>query len=332
VPTQKLSSVDAFVVIDLDDAPVSTGIVRCAPKLLPSGAADLARSLTYSYASLGMQRSGASAGINAPVPERGAAINAFVAEVAPMVERQAFLPDAGKGVNAAELESLLAHDPRRPLSAEEHDTLVAAGAIAAAELVAGSLDGRHVVIEGLGRNSAPLVARLLEKGAKVVAASTTKGSVADPQGLSALDLAKGESIAGDGAEPAYKALGVPCDVIFTGSKIGAIDHKGAGFVDAKVVVPTAPIPVTAKALATLRRSGAAVLPDFVTLAGPLLAAWGDPSRSIADAEKDAAAAVQAILAEVLPHADGPLLGACERAEAFLRTWRPSLPFGRPLAA
>ena len=31
------------------------------------------------------------------------------------------------------------------------------------------------------------------------------------------------------------------------------------------------------------------------------------------------------------HADGPLLGACHRAEAFLRTWQDTLPFGRPLA-
>lgn len=331
MPTHKLSNVDAFVVIDLDDAPVSTGIVRCAPKLLASGAADLARSLTYSYASLGMQRSGASAGVNAPAPERNAAVAAFVNEIAPVVERHAFLPDPGKGVSAADLEPLRAHDPRRALTGDEHDALLAAGAIAAAESVVGNLDGRQVVIEGLGRNSAPLVARLLEKGAKVVAASTAKGSVADPQGLSGLDLAKGESIAGEGADPAYKALGVACDVLFTGSKTGAVDHKGAEHVDTKVVVPTAPIPVTAKALAMLRRRGAVVMPDFVTLAGPLLAAWGDPGRSIADAEKDTITAVQAILAEVASHPDGPLLGACERAEAFLRTWRSSLPFGRPLA-
>jgi hypothetical protein len=41
--------------------------------------------------------------------------------------------------------------------------------------------------------------------------------------------------------------------------------------------------------------------------------------------------VVAVLDEVLDHADGPLLGACYRAEAFLRTWRDTLPFGRPLA-
>ena len=54
MPIKKLTTVEGFVVLDLDDAPVSTGIVRSAPSILQSGAADLARSLTYAYASLGL--------------------------------------------------------------------------------------------------------------------------------------------------------------------------------------------------------------------------------------------------------------------------------------
>ena len=37
------------------------------------------------------------------------------------------------------------------------------------------------------------------------------------------------------------------------------------------VVPTGPVPLTAKALAVLRAAGRTVLPDFVTTAGPSLA-------------------------------------------------------------
>ena len=33
----------------------------------------------------------------------------------------------------------------------------------------------------------------------------------------------------------------------------------------------------------------------------------------------------------LAHDDGPLLAGCYQAEAYLRTWREQLPFGRPLA-
>jgi len=34
---------------------------------------------------------------------------------------------------------------------------------------------------------------------------------------------------------------------------------------------------------------------------------------------------------VVGHGNGPVLGACERAEAFLAGWLDELPFGRPMA-
>ena len=64
VGLRKLSSTNAFVVTDLVDVP-SFGIVRCAKKILQGGAKDLARSMTYTFASFEMQRGGASGGINA---------------------------------------------------------------------------------------------------------------------------------------------------------------------------------------------------------------------------------------------------------------------------
>ena len=63
--TRKLSTTDAFVVVDLPDAPVAAGVVRLAPKVLIDGATWLARSQTYQFAVFGRKASGASAGINA---------------------------------------------------------------------------------------------------------------------------------------------------------------------------------------------------------------------------------------------------------------------------
>jgi glutamate dehydrogenase (NAD(P)+) len=332
VPVQKLTSVDGFVVVDLDDAPVSTGIVRSAPTILASGAADLARTLTYAYASVGMQRGGASAGVNATDDTRADALRAFADEIAPMVAAGTFLPDPGKGVAEEALAPLRANDPRVPVPDKLRDRLVAAGALAAAEQATGGLDGKTVAIEGYDETGRQLVGLLIERGAKVVAVSTPKGTRHDVDGLSAFELGKGAAVVGDGAEPAFKVLGAPCDVLFTGSKMGAVDHKGAAFVTARAVVPIGPIPVTAKALAVLRRQGTVTLPDFVVLVGPLLAAWGASGRDTETLEAETRDAVAGILGEVAAHPDGPLLGACERAEAFLRTWRSALPFGRPLAA
>ena len=88
VTVTKLTSTDAFYVVDLPDAPVATGVVRWAKKILLGGAEDLARSLTYSYAVLGQQVSGASAGINAEPDGRAEAIAHFVTEVSPAGRRR----------------------------------------------------------------------------------------------------------------------------------------------------------------------------------------------------------------------------------------------------
>ncbi|MEM8708114.1 MAG: hypothetical protein AAGE98_16745, partial [Actinomycetota bacterium] len=57
-----------------------------------------ARSQTYTYAALGMQRGGASAGISADPADRGDAIGAFVEELGELVAAGTYLPDAAKGV------------------------------------------------------------------------------------------------------------------------------------------------------------------------------------------------------------------------------------------
>jgi glutamate dehydrogenase/leucine dehydrogenase len=79
VRIQKLTSTDAFIAFDLDDAP-AVGVTRLARKVLQDGAELLARSTTYAFASFGIEMGGASAGINAEGDGRDAAVAAFVEE------------------------------------------------------------------------------------------------------------------------------------------------------------------------------------------------------------------------------------------------------------
>ena len=82
----------------------------------------------------------------------------------------------------------------------------------------------------------------------------------------------------------------------------------------------------------MQRADVTVVPDFVALAAPAVAAWpGDAADADAVIAK-ATQAIQTAVSETSGHADGAFLGACHRAEAFLQTWRDSLPFGRPLAS
>lgn len=334
--TRRLTSVDAFVVTDLDDAPLSAGIVRLAPKLLVDGASWLARSQTYLFASFERQVGGASAGINATAEGRAEAIAGFLEEFGPTAATT--LLDAGKGLGAAEISALRASDPRPSAAIDEAASLRRSGIVAAAELALGSLEGRTVAIEGFDAAAGTLAAALVDKGAKIVAISTASGTALSPTGFELSVLTEGLAThkadvvtqLGVEARPGWAVFGVAADALLVGSKTGVLDHNGAPHVTAGVVIPTGALPVSAKALAMLGRQGVVVLPDFIVLGGPL-AAWpavGDPP-----AESSAAAGelVSSALGEVLGSPQGPVLAACERAEAFLLTWRSELPFGRPIA-
>jgi hypothetical protein len=295
MPIEKLETVDAFIVFDLADAPESVGIVRSARKILPGGASDLARSLTYAFATFEMRRSGASAGINALDDDRSDAVGKFTAEIAPMVASGRFLPEPGTRVPRAALESLAETDPRAAVG-DVADQAIVAGVIAAAAQAAGGLDGRTVAIEGSGPICDALATAVEDRG----------GTMVEMNGQA--------------------------DVLFAGSKMGAVDHTVAEQLQVGTLVPYGPIPVTAKALAVLGRAGTTVVPDFISTAGPLFAWWpsGDPTPEAIAA--DAATKVTASLAEIADHPDGLFLAAVRRAESFLTTWQESLPFGRPLAS
>jgi len=338
VQIQKLTTTDAFIVFDLDGAPAA-GITRSAPKILVDGATALARTLTYRFASFERKVSGASAGINAKPEDRAAAVAAYAAEVSPLVAERRWLTEPGRGLGTDDLASLRAQDPRPAAYFDEAAALTAAGVAAAAQVAAGGLEGRTVAIEGFDGGGPALVAALDRRGARIVAVSTSAGTavgealapdrLAEAWSSHGPQMVEDLSAGGASAVETSAVFGVVADVVVVGSKSGVIDDEIAAALAARIVVPSGPTPVTAKALASLRRADKLVLPDFVTTAGPLFAGWpgagsGDPTQAAVDA-------VEAVVAEVIEHPDGPLLGACYRAEAFLATWCEQLPFGRPIA-
>ena len=330
MPIEKLSTVDGFIVFDLAGAAESVGIVRSARKILPGGAGDLARSMTYTFATFEMRRSGASAGINAPDESRADALEKFTAEIAPLVSSGRFLPEPGTRVPRAVLASLAEADPRAAIG-EPADRAAVAGVVAAAAHTGRGLDGRTVAIEGFGGNGPALAAAVSEQGGKVVAVTSGNRGAVDPGGFPFDALSTPGKIP-EGELSAADALSTPVDILLTGSKMGAVNHTVAEQLSVVSLVPHGPIPVTAKALAVLGRAGTTVVPDFISTAGPLFAWWptGDPTPEASAA--NAAAQVTAVLEEISTHPDGLFLAAAQRAESFLSTWQESLPFGRPLAS
>lgn len=349
VVLRKFETLNAFIAFDFADARPSVGIVRCAPKILQGGAKEMARSLTYRYASFGMQVGGASAGINADPADRATAIAAFVEEALPLAESSTFYADASSSVSADDLAALSAVDGRADILREPVDGLTTGerlsvdGAIAAARAAHGSLDGATAVIDGFANNGVALAQALAAEGASITGVATTKASVHSPFGLDVDALATawnehGNDMAdhlGVEAQARPDLFGHGADLLFSGSKMGAIDHKVAATIAAKVVVPTGPLPYTTKAVIDLDRAGVTVLPDFITTAGPIFAEWPTGEPILEAVRTSATEAIGAVTSQVLADAKArevpPILAACERAEKFLLTWRDELPFGRPFA-
>lgn len=299
---QRLSSTDGFIVWDLDDATASAGIVRLAPKVLQDGATLLARTITYAFASFGVEgHGGASAAINAKPDGRDAAVAAFVEEVRPLVAEGRLRLAPGMGVEDADLAGLTdaigdegADTAVGSAWATPDPALLAAGAVASAR-VAGPLDWRTAAVVGTGPVVDATVAALATADATLV------GDRYDTQ----------------------------CDLLFVAGKAGCLDHPTAEVVQARVVVPLTPVPVTARALAILGRAERVVVPDFLSTAAPLLAA---AAGSVGDGS--AGDPVQRIREATIALADegpGMWLAAAHRAEDHLATWTKQKPFGRPLA-
>jgi glutamate dehydrogenase (NAD(P)+) len=336
VKTRKLSTVDGFVLLDLENAPGSVGVVRSAPKILVGGAEMLARSVTYSFAVFGIPAGGASAGVNAAAGERAAAVTAFAAEVGSFEPPVLF--DAGRGVRQEELAGLSATDPRSAALLAERDGiavrdhLVATGALASAEKIGGSLTGQRVAIEGFGPVGLSLARQTVTAGATVVAVATAAGTAFQPDGFTLDTLtdawaASEEALVksvGTSQQPPWAIWNSRADVLFCGSKAGAMTHEGAAGLQARTVVPIGPVPITAKALAVMSKAGVTYVPDFVAIAAPLLVGIGD-------GENEAQTKLAEVLDQCRDRPEGLFVAACERAESFLRTWQDTLPFGRPLA-
>ncbi len=332
----------AFVAVDLD-AEVSSGPVRWARRILQGGAKDLARSQTYTYAVLGMRRSGASAGISAEAPQRAEALEAFVADARELVEGGTFLPDAAKGVSYDDLAGLRDIDPRNASRLDAFGAgCDALSAAVTADATVG-LDGRSVAIEGFAESGPALAEAVAERGGRVIAVATPAGSVVSAvskaSGFAASELAAGWEAHGAGlveelgeAGPAGGVFSAEAEVVFAGSKMGIVDHGVAeGLQSCAALLACGRLPVTARALAVLRRAGVAVPADFVALAGATIAAWSEASASDDEVRASIVEQVGALSTEFAAHDDGPLLGACYAAESFLSGWQDELPFGRPLA-
>jgi hypothetical protein len=167
-------------------------------------------------------------------------------------------------------------------------------------------------LDGLIAATAVASAGDLTNATVVIASSRDEGEVIGQ--LASVDVTIIEDLA--------TALATPSDVLFVRSGTGALHHEIVADTAAKKIVGIQALTITARGLAVASRAGAVVVPDFMSAAGPYLAAFGidDPATATSETMRT--------LDDGSPDL---FVNACVHAEAHLRTWADALPFGRPLA-
>jgi glutamate dehydrogenase (NAD(P)+) len=141
------------------------------------------------------------------------------------------------------------------------------------------LDGGRVVVRGFGSVGRHAARFLANKGATLVAASDTKGAIADPYGLdidrltalkedgkSVTDYPGGERL---GAED---LIGVDCDIWIPAARPDVINETNVDALKTRLVLQGANIPATATAEQRMHERGVLSIPDFIANAGGVIAA------------------------------------------------------------
>ena len=137
------------------------------------------------------------------------------------------------------------------------------------------LDGKRIVIQGLGNVGYHAAKFLQEGGAIIVGLSEYEGAIYNPKGLDVDQVVEhrrgGASILEfPGAEPipeSNKALELDCDVLIPAALENQITAQNASRVQAKIIGEAANGPTTDDADEILREKGAIVLPDTFLNAG-----------------------------------------------------------------
>ena len=141
--------------------------------------------------------------------------------------------------------------------------------------LATGLEGKRVVIQGLGNVGYHAARFLRERGARVIAVAEHDGAIMDAAGLNEDALLEhrartGSIIGFPGAtviDRSLDALELDCDVLVPAALESQLTAENAPRVRARIIIEAANGPVTAAADALLRSKGILVIPDVYANAG-----------------------------------------------------------------
>jgi glutamate dehydrogenase (NAD(P)+) len=142
-----------------------------------------------------------------------------------------------------------------------------------------ALEGARLAIQGFGAVGRHAARFLCRKGARLIAASDTTGTVHDPAGLDVAQLIElkkaGKSVRDhDGGEKLDPdaVIDIECDIWIPAARPDVIREDNVGRLRTKLVLQGANIPLSPGAERALHDRGVLVVPDFIANAGGVICA------------------------------------------------------------
>ncbi len=276
-----------ILVVDNVAAGPAIGGMRMAPDVSLTECTRLARAMTLKNAAASLPHGGAKSVLwgdpRMPAADKEQIVRAFACALAGE-QQYIFGPDMGTDETSMawvkeEIGDRAVGLPREiggiPLDEEGATGWGVRHAVEAAMPFVGfDLDGARVAVQGFGSVGKHTARFLSLLGARLVAASDSRGTIANPDGLDVgalialkaeggrvVDHSAGEARARDAI------LDVDCEIWIPAARPDIITEQNAHRLRAKLVAEGANIPVTAAAEAMLHDRGVVCLPDFITNAG-----------------------------------------------------------------
>lgn len=153
--------------------------------------------------------------------------------------------------------------------------------------LSGSLDGKRVVVQGLG-NVGYHASKFLaaEDGALIVAVLERDGAIVDYKGID-IEALKAHIIEHGGVkgfpgyhEDAMACLELDCDILIPAAMEGVITPENAGRIQAKLIIEAANGPITFTADQILRDKGVVIIPDLYANAGGVTVSYFEWVKNI----------------------------------------------------
>jgi glutamate dehydrogenase/leucine dehydrogenase len=332
----------AVVVIDNTSCGPAIGGVRMAPDVSAEECFRLARAMTWKNAAAGLPHGGGKSVIfgnpHMPAADKEQVMRAFAGAIADLCD---YVPGPDMGTDeacmgwvrdeigrAVGLPAALGGIPLDEIGATGFG--LAACVDVARTFIDLELEGARVAVQGFGAVGKHAARFLADKGAVLVAASDTSGTLADPAGLDVAaliawkaqgcalrDFAGGKKLAGDAI------LDIACDIWIPAARPDVVRADNVARLDTRLVAQGANIPCTPEAEQALHARGILSVPDFIANAGGVICAaveyrGGSARDAFATIDERIRANTRAVLEESRASGEAPRRAALRLAERRLR--------------